>query len=469
MAEIIPRKKRRLFSIIPVVVVEDHHEVLKHIYRALATRHLPFEGICMVHLDSHPDLQIPSKIPAQDVFNLEKLSCHLSIENWIIPPVFAGHINRLVWMKPPWADQLPEGHRRVVVGEHKTHKTIRINWPDEYYLSDVMYAAEDDMINCKQLDVNIITVKYRTNHEYSKFQTQEQSNRLSYSSEQCEQELQSSSPKTKDSVHSFRNDPVSDKVDTIDKDQAADSKSLLPDTNSKNENEGDNLNSDVVSVIQEAVSCSEAFILDIDLDFFSTQNPFKLEYTPEQYAVLKELYHFEAPKDGSREEVDRSQSKRDKQLKDLHRALAWCLNEKTDNVGNTEKLSDRWLKMQGLIEDLKASSKETLNGELIHMAGETTCDDEDDLPHHVSTEEEIAALVKQVKVILSMQPKPIMVTIARSSEDDYCPKGQVNKIQELVVTMLKELYGEIEIKLDYELKSDVSQKESSNESNIPTS
>lgn len=143
-----------------------------------------------------------------------------------------------------------------------------------------MYAAEDDMINCKQLDVNIVTVNYRTNHEYSKFQTQEQSNRLSNSSEQCEQELQSSGHKTEDSVHSPRNDPISDEVDKIGKDRAEDSKPLLPDTNNICENERDNLNNDVVSAIQEAIKCSEGFILDIDLDFFSTQNPFKLEYTP---------------------------------------------------------------------------------------------------------------------------------------------------------------------------------------------
>lgn len=35
--------------------------------------------------------------------------------------------------------------------------------------------------------------------------------------------------------------------------------------------------------------------------------------------------------------------------------------------------------------------------------------------------------------------------------------------------MLKELYGEIEMKLDYELSSDVSLKESSNEKKVPNS
>lgn len=50
---------------------------------------------------------------------------HLSIENWIIPAVYAGHISHFVWVKPPWADQLPEGPRRVTVGRHVTYDTIR--------------------------------------------------------------------------------------------------------------------------------------------------------------------------------------------------------------------------------------------------------------------------------------------------------------------------------------------------------
>ena len=30
----------------------------------------------------------------------------LSIENWILPLVYAGHIDEIYWLKPPWADQL---------------------------------------------------------------------------------------------------------------------------------------------------------------------------------------------------------------------------------------------------------------------------------------------------------------------------------------------------------------------------
>ena len=30
----------------------------------------------------------------------------LSIENWILPLVYAGHISEIYWLKPPWADQM---------------------------------------------------------------------------------------------------------------------------------------------------------------------------------------------------------------------------------------------------------------------------------------------------------------------------------------------------------------------------
>lgn len=42
-------------------------------------------------------------------------------------------------------------------------------------------------------------------------------------------------------------------------------------------------------------------ILDIDLDFFSTKNPFLEVYTDRQYQLLKKLYEFTKPKDSSHE------------------------------------------------------------------------------------------------------------------------------------------------------------------------
>jgi hypothetical protein len=46
-------------SQLPVYIVEDHDEALPLIYRAIGSRHLPFEGIAFVHFDAHPDLLCP--------------------------------------------------------------------------------------------------------------------------------------------------------------------------------------------------------------------------------------------------------------------------------------------------------------------------------------------------------------------------------------------------------------------------
>ena len=40
-------------------VVEEHNEALTHIYRAIASKRLPFQGSFLLHFDAHPDLLSP--------------------------------------------------------------------------------------------------------------------------------------------------------------------------------------------------------------------------------------------------------------------------------------------------------------------------------------------------------------------------------------------------------------------------
>merc|ERR1719334_2222797 len=78
---------------LPVHVVEDHNDALPWIYRAIGAKRLPFSDNVLLHFDSHPDLGVPQNLKADAVFDKEALFAETSIENWILPAVYAGHIN----------------------------------------------------------------------------------------------------------------------------------------------------------------------------------------------------------------------------------------------------------------------------------------------------------------------------------------------------------------------------------------
>lgn len=80
----------RSFNRIPVFIVDYHNDVLEFVYRCLATRHLPLERNILVHFDSHPDMVVARDIPASASYDKDIMLNELSIENWIMPTLYAG-------------------------------------------------------------------------------------------------------------------------------------------------------------------------------------------------------------------------------------------------------------------------------------------------------------------------------------------------------------------------------------------
>lgn len=426
--------QKRSYKDLPVWIVEDHHDVVPHIYRSIASRHLPQTGIPLVHLDSHPDMLIPVNMTADTVFEKEKLFSELSIENWIMPMVYAGHVSSVAWLHPYWAQQITEGPHQLLVGRDKSTTTIRVTSVENYFLSDGLYVSEEQLENSKPLRLSVVRVDPL---EPGRLPRSEKSDVPEVKRSRPEGNSQPGGGCCSDSLKSPEGlgDTLSSK--TQDLEETAGSTEYI------------------VKNVAPLLSDTVPYILDIDLDFFSCKNPFKELYTQEEYTILQELYCFRGPSTGADQEaLEECVEQRVRQLEDLEAAFADLLED------DGEETVARWAKHPGmaslaaLISSLK-SRNSSPDYEMVHQAG-LTCDTVE-LPHHISSEEEIQHLVCAVTLFLKHLPKPTFVTMSRSSLDEYCPLEQVDWVQTKVLGVLEELYGPLDIHKDYESQCEQAQ------------
>uniref|UniRef100_A0A674DYR1 Chromosome 5 open reading frame 22 n=1 Tax=Salmo trutta TaxID=8032 RepID=A0A674DYR1_SALTR len=422
---------KRVYADLPVWIVEDHCDVVSPIYRAIASRHLPLKNIKMVHLDSHPDLLIPVNMPADTVFDKDSLLSELSIENWIMPMVYAGHVSHVAWLHPYWAQQIKEGEHVFSVGKDSSTTTIRVTSKDDYFLSDGLYVPQDQLENPKPLGLSVVLVNpvaccQRRDMERDIEKSSAKRPRIENKGAGDVNDAQPSASASKS--ESKEKEPLKQPCLKTDKDEG----SMTYAVNS------------LLSVIKQ----TDPYILDIDLDFFSCKNPFKEMYTQDEYNILQELYSFRKPReDPDEEELTECVERRIRQLEDLEAAFADLVED------DSEETVRRWAANPGMTSLVKLvgslrSRNEAPDYEMVHQAG-LTCD-YSELPHHISSEEEVERLVLAVELVLEALPKPTLVTVSRSSLDEYCPTEQVNSIQSRILAVLESLYGSLDVHKEYE-------------------
>lgn len=364
----------RPFEKIPIFVVEDHNDVLRFIYRCLGARRIPFTANKIIHFDSHPDMTIPKSMPVEFVRNKEKLFETLSIENWLMPIAYAGHIDQLIWMKPHWANQIGDGDYEFTIGDHGGH--IRCDSSLEYFLSEGTYQPKCNLNNQRQINLRVFTMN---EHLLSDQQQSE-----------------------------FRGIEFQNCVDET----------------------------------------NERYILDIDLDFFSTANPFKKMLEKSVYDEIKRLFKadfFDASLDskGTEDELSAFTKKRSTFLDALERVFQQLdQNIEIEKIVMPDNLDKYKNQIFNLIRNVKKyHPNNEIPWQTVFDAGCTF--DSNELPHQISSEQEIKQLIAGFKQFLeTFLYKPSIITISRSSEDDYCPSEQVDSIQQLVLETIFTVYGD---------------------------
>ncbi|KAK6643380.1 hypothetical protein RUM43_004885 [Polyplax serrata] len=206
---------------------------------------------------------------------------------------------------------------------------------------------------------------------------------------------------------------------------------------------------------------NKPYVLDVDLDFFSTKNPFsRIFETGNLYDRLKPLFSFDVPPnlflnvpEDERDDVDNRKlicdvsKKRAEQLEKLSQVFN-CLEEKTSIESLKKGLSEVTLSQLSDVMSCVEEYYPDIDWWLVHTAG-LTCD-AIELPDHVATESEMTEAFAQFEVFLrSLKTYPLMITVARSTSDDYCPSEQVNYIQKNVVAIFEKVFGEVSINYNY--------------------
>ncbi|XP_045448945.1 UPF0489 protein C5orf22 homolog [Melitaea cinxia] len=349
------------FKKIPIYVVEEHNEALQFIYSAIGGKKLPLEGTTLVHLDAHPDMLIDRKLKGKDVRSGRKLLPLLQIENWIVPAAAAGHIGRVVWLRPPWAKQFADGTRVIHVGDHPVTGLLRVDSKEPYYMSDALYSAQ-----LKNKRKFLLTVA---------------------------------------------------ELSGVDEER--------------------------IKGISQDIDVDEPYVLDIDLDFFSTANPFINLYKHiELYDRLEPIFGFNLPQLDDEESCENFCASREQHLEELQN-LFEHLEKSGDLINYEGPKTNLYHKVNQLKEVVKAEAErlgEQPDWWMIFAGGCTR--DQGGLPHYISTQEEIKECVtKTLKVFLKHMPPPVLITVARSTEDGYCPQDQINFIQSIVLQIIKEAYN----------------------------
>ena len=212
----------------------------------------------------------------------------LSIENWILPAVYAGHFSSIVWIKPPWASQISEGLHQFEIGCHSDTGNIYVTSTLSYFVGEVLFAPSSVLVDKKSVSLFVVDISSwialldLTKDVDCNFDTRQVKRR------KLEQ---------KDNVN-IDGSKVCDAGCSEDSELFnAEGDRCLP-SSSKDSQTHSHVFLESPEWLTLLTQLHERpYVLDIDLDFFSTANPFLSQFTPEQYCLLKKIYSFTLPTD----------------------------------------------------------------------------------------------------------------------------------------------------------------------------
>lgn len=193
------------------------------------------------------------------------------------------------------------------------------------------------------------------------------------------------------------------------------------------------------------------WVLDIDEDFFSCNNPHRDDFSacfgPKSFSLMKKIYDIGSPWDENLEQIVLQKqflATEKAFLKNKHvKKVIKALNE--DELDG-KKLMLQFQKLLGQYYqedyDMGVNVEQLFELKDFHTAGLYS-----GLPHHLTKVSLIVELGNAVEEILNelMDNKPVHITLATSRADRYLPDCQAAIIYDMVDGMMEALYGNVKV------------------------
>jgi hypothetical protein len=140
-----------------IAVVEDHHDALPWLHAALRRKALPLQDVHLVHIDAHPDLgclRDASVIAAPRELYAFLNESDYGICEFIWPLVLKGHIHRITWLKPAFADQIAIGDYDITVGVDSTG-ALKVDSTLDYFVEDGA-SSDEALVGAKRCQLDVL-------------------------------------------------------------------------------------------------------------------------------------------------------------------------------------------------------------------------------------------------------------------------------------------------------------------------
>lgn len=198
-----------------------------------------------------------------------------------------------------------------------------------------------------------------------------------------------------------------------------------------------------------AVCTGNSWVLDIDEDFFSCNNPYKdsfeASFGARTFQLMKKIYEIGSGPDVAVKNI----LKKKLFLKPKSEFREHKLVKRVVDALNGEDLPGKKL-MDGFYDafskafqqpgDSLIPVEDLIDFEDMHETGTLS-----GLPHHISRVSEIATMGSATQELLTVLDRPAHVTLATSRTDRYLPDCQAVLIHGMLEEMMQSVYGDVNI------------------------